>query len=829
MIWPLSAAIRLLILCAFLFCSQVMASDDQGADISNSPHHELPLTALNPQFWFFDDGVAGNQLLRIEGENTSDTPARLLLRIDHHSSVNYRTRFNLERVYPTGRFILEVPLNQLKTSAGETFTHQDIRKIYLSNMGADFRWHAAALLHQPLIPAGLIGWDFGPDAQTSVPGMIQVSQTDVRQGFIVEGPYRYRNRPYHDPMIADGIEGLTRLVLPIKNGLWRIRLWSSDIGEWEYVPHALEKSIQINQTRILQQNLSYQDWLTRFYLYKPDISQGSSGLDAFWQSVGQYRGAPVDGTVLVTDGKLTLDFSSPETAGRFISALIAVPLNTASIDNNVSEPLSVQQNPEQFDQFDQYRENIFQRSWSYLPNPELYKNVPEIYQGESLLWVPGENISLRLDFPDAPGQLKELDLPLKNLQIYQIRQGYSRPRGQEMALQNELSLIPLMPESYAENMHQPRNQSVADYAINAEQGDQWVITGQVEAPLAISETSRGYYLRFDRALYSVNAQLLPVILPEVKKPIGIYLDYAPHLSWFSQQDAETQASCDYHFLSQFGLTGVAPALPDPVRGKEEAFKRAVQSPLNAGLLPPYPAYTPVKRLLPNGQDYTLEQLDKVSSVAGLLLWSLADEPGLFLREDLELDQFNNLMAASRPEFDRMAQLNRKEHDKTTDRFNSVLVNHGYQLTAERIQQLKQSNLDVYLYNLPSPRFAAGAYLWKTGLKGYWQWHGRMPTAHPADPTDGRENDVQLLFPSAQLCRAPEIHPRLLAIRQGVNDLRWLNWLMQNANQNLSFAMLQHELQKQIDSDWEKNTLNNKVLDRFIDQIKRLAQGLQSNH
>ena len=53
----------------------------------------------------------------------------------------------------------------------------------------------------------------------------------------------------------------------------------------------------------------------------------------------------------------------------------------------------------------------------------------------------------------------------------------------------------------------------------------------------------------------------------------------------------------------------------------------------------------------------------------------------------------------------------------------------------------------------------------------------MPTADPLDPTDGREGDVQMVYPSIQTCPAnPTIHRNLLEMAEGVVDQRWLLWL-----------------------------------------------------
>ena len=67
---------------------------------------------------------------------------------------------------------------------------------------------------------------------------------------------------------------------------------------------------------------------------------------------------------------------------------------------------------------------------------------------------------------------------------------------------------------------------------------------------------------------------------------------------------------------------------------------------------------------------------------------------------------------------------------------------------------------------------AGFNLWRSGAKGYLQWHARMPTADPFDPSDGREDDVQFLLPHIVPC--PEIQDvdrGLFELAEGIVDLR----------------------------------------------------------
>jgi|GEM_PF-4037721 hypothetical protein len=61
------------------------------------------------------------------------------------------------------------------------------------------------------------------------------------------------------------------------------------------------------------------------------------------------------------------------------------------------------------------------------------------------------------------------------------------------------------------------------------------------------------------------------------------------------------------------------------------------------------------------------------------------------------------------------------------------------------------------------------------------------------------------------------------MRTGINDLRWLSWLSQNANHDIHFAILHHELEQIIALDFSKKTIFNKEINAIIEKIKKLAQ------
>ncbi len=131
----------------------------------------------------------------------------------------------------------------------------------------------------------------------------------------------------------------------------------------------------------------------------------------------------------------------------------------------------------------------------------------------------------------------------------------------------------------------------------------------------------------------------------------------------------------------------------------------------------------------------------------------------------------------------------------------------------------------WFYNLGTPR-AAGFYLWQSGAEGYLQWHGRMPTALPYDPTDGRESDFLLLGPQA--CEAHRLSYDLLLLQQGIEDLRWLAWLEQAARQQVEAALQLQRLREAVPTRWQQaEALPASRWSGFRGEIEQLAKRLKT--
>ena len=208
------------------------------------------------------------------------------------------------------------------------------------------------------------------------------------------------------------------------------------------------------------------------------------------------------------------------------------------------------------------------------------------------------------------------------------------------------------------------------------------------------------------------------------------------------------------------------------------------------------------------------------------LWAIADET-----DAGQLKQITKLAAVLRnaiPDAKLAGQLNHPRQKMLLKYLDVALVNPGFGVDRADLEALRRDGITPWFYNMPRPRLAAGFYLWRSGAQGYLQWHGRMPTADPFDPTDGREGDIQFLFPTVTSCpTTPDLQARRFEISQGVIDLRWLLWLEKMADKQPSARKLFKRLRREIPGTWEEVMyLEQNQAVQWRSEIIRLAQRLR---
>merc|ERR1711879_920574 len=210
-------------------------------------------------------------------------------------------------------------------------------------------------------------------------------------------------------------------------------------------------------------------------------------------------------------------------------------------------------------------------------------------------------------------------------------------------------------------------------------------------------------------------------------------------------------------------------------------------------------------------------------------WVTADEPS---NPDslMNIDTIHDQSSQFESSLLLAGHLNHSLDNRFTNAFDVILMNDGFGANQTKIRSLQAKNHSVWLYNLgqpgnpPSLRAAAGFFLWRSRADGFLQWHARMPTADPFDPTDGRESDIQFLYPPRTPCPAvPDIDERLFDLVEGIQDLRWLLWLEYQAQRRTDAQSLLKDLTRIIPDDWKiMKTVQEDDLIQWRQKITELA-------
>lgn len=766
--------------------------------------------------------------LLITGTNHSDKPSIVVLRLDDREKPGYRDRVNLERVVPPGQFRLSQLLGGLATSGKRPFELNQLQQIIIFAASPDdVTLNKASLVRHKPLPDGSVGWDLGPKGSALWPGFQPLlPDSKIIKGRSLQALDRGKKMQASEGLTTDGIQGIESLNLPLRSGQWAITLWLRDPGEWEYLPPVYQREISVNGTKVNQLAMSSEQWTEQVYLARqwPEANPGDTSYARF--SSGPH--ARVSFNAVSQDQGIEIAIKGNQPQAGFVSAILAEPLTKGQFlmptELTASSPLAVR------DLVEQARQNWWDANWPLKPwQPGFYNTTVKPADKPQIQWLsrppalvsPGSwfNVSFRVKSGAAshvslqPMRFGSYSLPT------QLRYGHWLWR--RSALQSTL----LVPDDSYLRAGQPRdNQHPAGRLYHLR------VKVPARAAAGVYNGEISIAAGPHQLLLPLTTQVMQSSLPQPSQTIGVYLEEQVQYAWFkdSQALSEQALQCDLKFLKGQGLTSVAPPLPTPKDGQgiTQMLSRLAllkQSGFDAPVL----AYTPLKRLIA-AQDvqYAASQIAalgykiKANKLAEPI-WVSADEP-----DDPEsikhLQSSFRYVKAFSPYSKLAGHLNSDDDRRWLSQFDLLLVNHGFGIDKHQIADLPE-RLDVWLYNLDPVRHAAGFYLWQSGAKGLMQWHARMPTADPFNPTDGREADIQFLYPSTQPCPLqPDVNHTLFELTDGIMDLRWLTWLEQQAPSNPQAAALLSSLQKRIPDNWQDMVgIPESTLDAWRDEIIQL--------
>jgi hypothetical protein len=720
--------------------------------------------------------LSDRHVLVVKGRTEGAQRQHVVVRIDDAQSKDYNSRVNIERDVQPGALILKVPLKGLRTPNGRTLDIQSIRQIIIfsAQTQVDVSITSAQFTCALVFPEGVQAYAFGDPQASLPPGFERIAVGDPR---ISGENIRVIRRPGGDPLLANGLSGIASVRLNAPRGRTRVTLWTEDPGEWEYYPHHLKRSIRINGIELIRENFSPADWLSERYLRGFDVEH--SLRDDAWTAYGLRRGDRRSMELDVLDDGIVITLEGEgHTAQHLAGVLLEPALQTLGVE--LAE----------LSRADWYRTHFqIAKSAAALDEPTIRVHVSASSASDDRpvargVAAPGTGVRLTIAVTtavDIKSPRVSLEAPslegvrLKaSLWAGQWRLRRTHPSSSLLELSDEklVASASRLPVLAASNL--PRHYEIwVDLPKSTGPG---VFRGEFE--LRGTDVS---------VRIPIEINVLALELPTIAKPAGFYLENAPHLNWFDGQkwSRDRQKVCDLEWLHHFGIFGNAPALADPFPGDSAAFMQDVRAAHVSGETPGWLAYTPVKTTFQRlGTENGAKNLGRVLSelAAGNLsppVWSVADEPSNPGPGEARLDDLIRTVREHAPSAIIAGHLNSKKDYRIIGDFDVVIINEGFGMDRSLISQVKATGPRVWLYNTGSPRLTAGYWLWATDAERYIQWHARMPTALPGDPTDGREADIQMFYPTVSVCpEVPDINRDVLRMADGLIDQRWLAWLTQ---------------------------------------------------
>jgi len=703
----------------------------------------------------------------IEGKINGSSPATLLLRIDDVHSRNYASRLNDERVLPPGPFVWRKSLKGLRTTDKRDIDPRQITRFILADAGAHASVEVASLTLRPIasLPQKALGLSLGtPDAPLPA-GFERVSIGDPRLG---GQPYAVR-RLAPDPLTAGGLRGVARLSVPWPAGRVRISLWTEEPGDWENLPHPLDRRILVNGTEVLKQTLTPPQWIRTRYLAGSEV-EPSAHPDP-WLSFGARAGGLVSAEIDVADRGIVIEQTGDSPQATFLSAVLIEPAGQRAALDRVLAERAVW-----------YREHFpvgspRMRHTSHEAGLTVGSSVAEPLRltvapdtgVHAIVTVtsaaPIEQPQVTLTAPQGAGGVLKAEVFAAQRQLERVFANSNLLVVKDDRLRADTARFGIRPD-------EPRRY---DLWIEAPAGAK---AGRYAGALSVGPKD-------SETVLPVEVEVLAVELPKPEKPVGYFHEEAPHLSWFPWPGdlRRRQIGCDLATLTRFGLTGNAPALSPLTAGMNEEILRDARIAIEAGTTQPIMAYSPARRAIAEQgiavAAQSIADAQRSFEERGVMapIWSIVDEPS---NPDLAASDFSGLIAEmkrSDPGIRFSAYLNNPKDRALMPRLDYAVINQGYGIDLSDIAAVKSAGVKPWIYNTDAPRFTAGLWLWHSGAERFLLWHARSPTGDPFDPTDGREGDVQIFYPSMQICPAqPDMNAQIFDMAEGVIDQRWLTWL-----------------------------------------------------
>ncbi len=711
--------------------------------------------------------------LVVHGTNPSATSRLLVVRVDDMDGPDYAHRVNEERYVPPGPFSLRLRLTSLRTPRGRPLDTAALRLAMAYAPDDGITIDPIDLDRPGNLPEGTFGWFFGPEDAVPLAGFRAVPISDPA---ISGPPLEQVHRASLDPVMAWGTR-LTKFVGQLPPGKWHLTLWTEDPGEWEKLPPVLERRIRINGQDITYERRTQAEWVAQRYFAGRTIEADPAKPP--FTGLAAHRGGRLEADVVLKDGHFTIELAGTPQAAVNLSVLTASPIERPDAAAAAVEAVRAQR---------------FAEAWTVIGKPTPQPGKTLAFEGDTQASAaPGGLAVFRLSVrsPVATTALAALDGGGKGARLLWSIWQWRRPAPDVPGLVYSPGHLRADSDKIPLRADLPRPLTV-------------IVPVPADARPGLRTLSVVLVTDTKMIEQKLRLEVLAVQRPEPAQRVGVFLDVAPHLS-YDHAAQRRQAACDMDTLRGLGFTAVAPPLANPAADMTPFLDDLAA--VASRFAPPFIAYSAPRRIAREvGVDASaamIARADVAARNAGLPppVWTTADEPTGANTTELAVLLSRAIRQASH-EARIAAHFNDPADSKILPDFDLVTVNARFGADEADIHRLRSSGHAPWLYNMPKLRLASGFYLWRSGADGLLQWHARMPTADAFDPTDGREGDVQFLWPTPGVCTPQDMDADLLELADGEEDLRWMAWLEAAARSHHTDAeALLAQLRREIPDTW----------------------------
>ena len=751
----------------------------------------------------FSKATAPSAVLTIKGENNNKTPVMLIIRIDDSLRPSYAQRANIERMIAPGPFDIQLTLANTLKSDKTPLDLSSLRQIIIFSLDnkVDIDIKRLSVDIPPEQTTDVLAWDFGAKSSPVWPQFTRVTpQHSALSGRYLTALQRDRHFSITEGLITDGIKGIEKITLPPTTSPSKVTLFIHDMGDWEYTPRILSRVIKANNKTVYEQQINHRQWLNQHYLKGKD--EVFNAQTSVFHSLITPHYEPITFVLAASTSEHVISFHGNTPEAGFVSGIVVEPANDTTFSQALNDA----------------REQWWKRNWPIDLNPKRPQSINQVLDQQAQ--------TLSIDMAQDSNEFLVYQLNVKPGKMISNIKLVNKHRGSGIQTELRQSRWQLRRERLKSNVLQPSAQYLTQPYIAIPSSQYPTL---LSLRLTTTASKQGQYpmeLQYqvgnELVTHALLVNVLDTRLPEITKHIGVYTEQSPHHLWESKAAADLSVQCDLAFFRELGLSSIAPGFTTPHDARTEAvFLQELKEIQNAGMNGPILAYTPFKRLVAKmGFNATITRLNDLSQKIKRLglpevLWSVADEPSNADSEALSsLLQNASLTTAG--------HFNHPDDHILLDYVTAALVNEGVMETYQDLADWTKKSTDLWLYNITDSRYSAGYLSWYYPVKGYLQWHARMPTALPFSPIDGREDDVQFLYPQLQTCPSLyNVDEGLFIFAQGIDDHRWLLWLDKQATTIPQASQLKQNIIDAIDSHKHTNTFF--PAQRWTDKIKTLAK------